>query len=364
MFYKINIISNCKISLNNNFALKYKHSRMKRLSIISPLILCLYLLTACSCQHKKNNKIDRPKIEKKVEVKINRYDKDLFSINKKDLKSELVRLKKTYSFFLDGDLNDPANIKQLSDYLNDPQMIQNYREVQKQFPDLTGLEKELSDELSYFAYYFPDHRLPQVYTYVCGMDFESPVIYADSVLIIALDMYLGKNYSLYTNFGLPAFIRYSMAKEYILRDCAEAIANYYCYQELKDATCLDHMVYNGKLQLFVDALLPETADTIKIEYTKKQLEWCQDNEFKLWTFFIENKMLYSKDYNAFMKFYSKGPFTTAFGKESPPRTAIWVGWQILRAYTRNTGHINLKKLTEIKDAQQILQISKYKPKKP
>ncbi len=337
---------------------------VKRLIYLCPLIAGLYLLTACSCDHKKNNKIDVPKIGKKITVKIERYDKDLFSINKKDLKNELVRLKPKYSFFLDGDLNDPANIKQLSDYLNDPQMIKNYEEVQKQYPDLAGLEKELSAELSYFAYYFPDHRLPQVYTYVCGMDFENPVIYADSVLIIALDMYLGKDYSLYTNFGLPAYIRYSMAKEYIAKDCAEAIARYYGYQEMKDATCLDHMVYNGKLQLFVDALLPETDDTIKMEYTKKQLDWCRNNEAKMWAFFIDNKMLYSKDYNTFMKFFSKGPFTSAFGKESPPRTAIWVGWQILRDYARNTGQINLKKLVEMKDAQQILQISKYKPKKP
>jgi hypothetical protein len=65
-----------------------------------------------------------------------------------------------------------------------------------------------------------------------------------------------------------------------------------------------------------------------------------------------------------MKFFSKGPFTTAFGKESPPRTAIWVGWQIVRDYVRKTGQINLKKLIEMKDSQQMLQISNYKPKKP
>jgi hypothetical protein len=296
-------------------------------------------------------------------VKINRYDKDLFSVNKKDIKNELKKLKSKYSFFLDGDLEDPANIRQLSEYLNDPQMIKNYKEVQKQYPDLTELEKELSGELSYFAYYFPDHRLPQVYTYVCGMDFENPVIYADSVLIIALDMYLGKDYSLYTNYGLPAYIRYGMSKEYIARDCAEAIAKYYEYQEMKDATCLEYMVYNGKQQFFIDALLPEVSDTIKMEFSKKQLDWCYENEAKMWMFFINNKMLYSKDYTTFMKFINKGPFTTAFGKDSPARTAVWIGWQIVRDYIRNTGQINLKKLIEMKDAQQILQISKYKPKK-
>ena len=84
----------------------------------------------------------------------------------------------------------------------------------------------------------------------------------------------------------------------------------------------------------------------------------------MWAFFIDNKMLYSKDYGSFLKFFNDAPFTNAFGKDSPPRTGSWVGWQILRDYMRNTGQVNLKKLVEIKDAQRILQISKYKPKKP
>ena len=337
---------------------------MKSNYFLSLLLLGFYYFTACTCSHNKNYKIETPKIEKKVEVRINRYDKDLFAVNKNDLKNELIKLKTKYSFFLDGDLNDAANIKQISDYLTDPQIHKNYEEVQKQYPDLTGLEKELSGVLSCFSYYFPDRRLPEVYTYVCGMDFENPVIYADSVLIIALDMYLGKDYALYTSFGLPAFIRYGMAKEYIARDCAEAMAQYYSYEEMKEGTCLDHMVYNGKLQLFIDALLPEVSDTVKIKYTQKQLDWCTTNESKMWAYFIDNKLLYSKDYNSFMKFFSNGPFTTAFGKESPPRTAIWVGWQIVRDYIRSSGQVNLKKLIEMKNSQQILQQSKYKPKKP
>jgi len=337
---------------------------MKRLLILSATISCIFLLSSCSCNHKKEDKLDTPKIEKKVHIKINRYDKDLFSINKKDIQNELKRLKPKYSFFLDGDLNDKENLTQLTNYLNDPQMIKNYQEVQKKYADLASLEKEISDELSCFAYYFPDKRIPQVYTYICGMDFENPVIYADSVLLIALDMYLGRDYSLYTSYQLPNFIRYGMSKEYIARDCGDAIAKYYAYQDMKDATCLDQMLYDGKMLLFIDALLPEVSDTIKMKYSKKQVDWCNTNEAKMWAFFIDNKLLYSKDYGAYMKFFNDAPFTNAFGKDSPPRTGTWIGWQILRDYMRNNGQVNLKKMIEIKDAQRILQISKYKPKKP
>jgi hypothetical protein len=337
---------------------------MKNLIFLLLLIPICCIFSGCSCNRNKDNKIDTPKIEKKVTIKISRYDKALFSVNKKDMQNELKKIKPKFSFFLDGDLDDKQNIKQLSDYLNDPQMIKNYEAVQKQFSDLTWLEKELSDEMSCFAYYFPDRKIPQVYAYISGMDFENPAIYADSVLCIALDMYLGKDYQLYSAFGLPAFIRSGMTKEYIARDCAEAIAKYYAYQDMKDATCLDQMVYNGKMMLFTDALLPETADSIKMKYSKKQLDWCNTNESKMWAFFIDNKMLYNKDYGTYMKFFNDSPFTNAFGKDSPPRTGTWVGWQIVRDYIRNSGQVNLKKLNSVKDAQEILRISKYKPKKP
>jgi hypothetical protein len=337
---------------------------MKRLLILSPALLCIYLCVSCSCNHKKDNKPDVPNFEKKVHIKFLRYDKELFSINKKDIQNELKRLKPKYHFFLDGDLNDKNNIKQLTSYLNDPLMIKNYEESKKVFPDMAPLEKEISDELSCFSYYFPDKKIPKVYTYICGTDFEHPVIYADSVLMIALDMYMGKDNELFKAYQLPMFVRYGMSKEFIARDCAYAIANFYGYQDMKEATCLDQMVYNGKMQLFIDALLPEVSDTIKMKYTKKQMDWCDANEAKMWAFFIDNKLLYSKDYSAYMKFFNEAPFTNAFGKDSPPRTGTWIGWQIVRDYIRNTGQINLKKLIEMKDAQRILQISKYKPKKP
>ncbi len=320
-------------------------------------------IISCSCKHPKEEKIADPKIDTIVKIKIKRYEKALFNLNKNDLQNELIRIKPEFKFFLDADLTDNANIKQLSNYINDPQMVENYKEVQKKFPDLSNLERQLSAALSYFKYYFPDRKIPKVYTYVCGMDFENPIIYADSVLMIALDMYLGPDYKLYNTYGLPQFIKYGMSGEYITRDCINAMAEFYCYTDTKEGTCLDNMVYNGKKLYFIDAMLPQLNDTIKIKYSKKQLDWCYDNEAKMWAFFIDNKLLYSKDNNTTMKFFEPGPFTTSFSKTSPGRTGAWVGWRIVREFMHNNPEFPVKKMIEEKDAQKILNMSKYKPKK-
>lgn len=321
------------------------------------------LLVSCSCQQKNKPALKTPETNEKVDVKIKRYEKELFKIDKSNLQAELKKLKPDYSFFLDGDLNDKQNIEQIKSYLNDPQIVKNYNEVEKQFKDISGLEKDLSNALSLYKYYYPEKRIPVVYTYVCGMDFERPVIYADSVLLIALDMFLGPDYSLYNGYGLPMFIRKNMSKEYIAKKCVQAIAEYNYYQDLKDGNCLDNMIYNGRILLFTEALLPKTEDSIKMEYSAKQLDWCKNNEGKMWAFFIDNKLLFSTSKTDFSKFFSPAPFTSSFSKESPPRTGAWIGWQIMRKYAQQLNTGDLKTILKENDSQKILNISKYKPSK-
>jgi len=336
---------------------------MKRLIILVFIIATTCFFYSCTCNRSEEKKLPELK-DTTVKVTIDRYEKALFTINKDSLQSGLKKIKPRYSFFLDGDLDNKNNINQLRDYLNDPQMVENYETSQKKFPDISRLEKQLSSALTYFNYYFPGKKTPKVYTYICGMDVEHPVIYADSVLLIALDMYLGNDYPLYQAMGLPLFMRRTMSEEYIVRDCMKSMAEYYCYSDMKDATCLDNMIYEGKKQYFIDVMMPEVSDTIKFKYSKKQLDWCTENESNMWAFFIDNKLLYSKDNNAIKKFFTEAPFTSSFSKNSPPRTGSWIGWRIVSKYMEQDKNSNLEKLIGNKNAQEILSQSKYKPKKP
>jgi hypothetical protein len=154
-----------------------------------------------------------------------------------------------------------------------------------------------------------------------------------------------------------------MDSTFIVRDCMEELAINACNTENKDPDFLDRMISLGKVMYCIDATMPETPDSIKIKYLQPKLKWCIKNEGNIWAFFIENKLLFSKSQEDFKKFFGDGPFTNSFGKESPPRIAEWVGWQIVKAYMKETSTTDLKKLIAEKDAQKILQASKYKPKK-
>jgi hypothetical protein len=334
----------------------------RNIILLPALLLVALFVTSCTCNQEKKDK--NPDTDTIIKVSINRYEMVLFGLDKSKLKDELKRIQPDYAVFLDGDLNDSMNVKQLFDYLNDPLMQDNYKACLAQYADLKQIENDLSQMMTYYKHYFPEARIPMVYTYVSGMSFEQPVIFGDSILIIALDMYLGENYSLYNAYGLPQFHQKYMNRDYIVRDCAMAMAEYYCYNDMKGANCLDYMLYNGKKLCFADALLPETPDSVKIRYSTAQLAWCYDNEAKMWAYFVDNKILYNTDQHLIMKFFSIGPFTTAFTRESPPRTGSWMGWRIAREYLKNNSSVDIAHFIKENDSQKILSLSKYKPKKP
>ncbi len=121
------------------------------------------------------------------------------------------------------------------------------------------------------------------------------------------------------------------------------------------------MIHKGKLMYFVDALLPNAHDSVKIGYTAKQLDWCERNEAQMWSQLIEHKMLYSNNRMDIVRYTNDGPRTSGFPLESPGKTGVWIGWQIVREYMDKYPETTLPELMKNSDYQQILNDSKYFP---
>jgi uncharacterized protein YjaZ len=124
---------------------------------------------------------------------------------------------------------------------------------------------------------------------------------------------------------------------------------------------VSNMIYQGKLLYFVDAMIPEGPDSLKIGFTKNQMEWCKANESVMWSYLIENKSLFSGDRMESVRFINPAPFTTPFGQKSPGRSGVWIGWQIVKSYMKKNPEITLKGMMEENDYHKILNESGYAP---
>ena len=223
------------------------------------------------------------------------------------------------------------------------------------------MENSLSDAFSRYQYFFPDKKIPVIYTYISDLYYEKPVIVDDSVVIIALDVYLGEDFPQYRSLGLPHYKIRCMTNKNISIDVMKAMYVSEIVRPQKQKTMIDRMIAAGKLLYYLDAMLPDVPDSLKICYTSKQMKWAESNKANVWAFFVRNNLFYSPDYKLQTKLIQDGPFTTGFSNDSPPRLGIWLGWQIVKEYMKKHPKTNLNSLIQNPDTQAIFNQSGYKP---
>lgn len=331
-------------------------------NILKTIVFLSIISVLVSCSNNKNDKLNFDiTLKNNVEVKILRYEKALFGIDTANFQNGLKGIQKEFLPFLAANLDDTANLHQLYQFVSDTQLISLYHQTQRVFPDLLPLENQLSDAFSRFAYFFPGKKMPRIYSYVSDMHYEMPVAKNDTVMVVALDVYLGGDFPVYARLGLPNYKVRCMTPDYIPVDIMKMLYFDELAPVYKQKTLLDRMIDGGKMMIFLDAVLPGTPDSIKIGYPQKKLDWAIVNEKNIWGFLIQNNLLYSTDYSTQTKLIQDGPFTTGFSNDSPARLGVWMGWQIVSDYVMKNPETSLEQLFNMTDSQQILKDSGYKP---
>lgn len=324
------------------------------------IVFMLLVITSCN-QHPERTDVDVSNVQVE-DVTIKRYEKELFTIDKSNLRNELFRLQPQYPVFLEGDLNDTLDLMKLADYVEDTMLINVYQDCETIFPNLTNIENQLTDAFKHYKYYYPEASTFSVFTYISGFDYQHAVQLIDDNMLISIDMFLGADYSRYKHLGVPLYVLQRFDKGYILRDCMYALGHRQIDLRKKGNSLLDNIILNGKLLWFLNAMIPDISKSSLLNYSDEQLRWVQDNEPNIWAFLIENELLFTTELQPYQKFILDAPFTSYFGNDSPPRLGWWIGYKIVKSYMNKNQNIGLDELMQNNDAQSILTNSGYKPK--
>lgn len=293
-------------------------------------------------------------------VSIIRYEEDLFNLDVNNLKEELVNLQQQYPVFLGGDLNDPGNINQLSGYLNDPMIREFYNESHEKYPTLESLENDLGIMKKNYKEHFSKDSDFAIYTYISGLDFQHPVVFLDSMMLIAIDMYLNPGYEHYDKLGIPRYISRRFTKDNIARDATEAaITNR--ISPPSDEKLVSEMVAEGKKLFAISQLSPQIPAHIVINYTEEQYKWCEKHERELWAFMMKNELLFSSDAKYKQEYLLEAPSSPEFGDQAPARLGQYLGWQIVKAYHKKHPEATLQQILDYQDENHLMQQAGYKP---
>lgn len=328
----------------------------------------LCVITVFSC--KQHSRPDVSHI--KLDLKIQRFDKDLYVGKTKDLQVTNTLLSKKYGVFYTNFIHQMVGSPDLSSLavLEGLYKSQAYTDLNKEvdsvYPNLNPIEKDLTQTFKYIKYYYPQVKTPQFISFLSGFAYQ--VIQGDSYMGIGLDMFLGKDSKFYGAIvaSVPRYQSKRFEPQYIAPRVTEVFAREELFREQdQDQTLLSKMIYNGKILYFLDQVLSENvSDSLKIGYTSQQLAWSENFEGNIWGFFLENELLYQSDIQKIQTYLTDGPFTLGLGdkKSSAPKLGVWIGWQIVREYMSENPDVTLQQLMKETDAQKILNRSKYKPK--
>lgn len=321
------------------------------------------------CQSGENKQVpDVSHID--VQVNLQRFDRDLFALDTNQMQEGLSRLSRQYPdflpFFLTEIAHDQSNpnetpLDAITGFATASQVRRLNDSCQAAFPDLTRLTQELGQLLRYYRYYFPQKPLPRFVTAVTEFVGDAYAV-NDTLVMIGLDMFLGENFSGYNPDYFPYYLRRQFQPDYIPIKTALALATRLAGPPPGEQV-LDYMIHNGKILYVLDCLLPAVPDSLKMGYTREQMEECFANEQEVWARLLDMNVLYQPLNNKNQKIVMPSPSADNVFQEAPGEIGNWIGWRIVSSYMLRHPGTSLDNLFNLRDTQQFLEQAKYKPKR-
>lgn len=334
----------------------------------------MLLFTDCKC-NKSRKQIDVSNID--ITVKVQRFDRDFFSINNENYATKVAALKNQYgafySFYVNELMGGFKNTTQASaseqeailNFLGDTAIAGLSNTVQKNYPDLKIVEVGLQDAFKHIKYYFPELPQPRVISMISEFSYGA-VTYDTATLAISLDMFLTEKYAVYNYLEIPKYIQRKLNKNYIVPNSVDVLYGLYFGEDVYEpgTPLLEAMVAKGKKLYFMEMMLPETPDSMLIGYTSEQMRWCKLSEYAMWQYLNEKDLIFSQSFMEHKRYLTDGPTTSGMPAESPGNLGSWIGWQMVRKFMNDAdGKVTLKDLLTKYDNKTIAAKANYRPRK-
>lgn len=157
------------------------------------------------------------------------------------------------------------------------------------------------------------------------------VLFVDSVMLIALNHYLGPEYEGYGRW--PVYRRNDKKPERLPYDLAEALtATAYPYTASgEDATLLSRMLYEGALISIVMELVPDASEAMALGYSQEDFDWLKANESDIWDRIVAEKLLYDTSDAVADRFIKPSPAVRCGDAVFPGRIGRYIGYRLFQA---------------------------------
>jgi len=340
---------------------------MKERFIQNVFLALMFLLASC-----ENNRWEVNTSSIELDLNFQRFELDLWEFGEDRVSpEESVELSKKYPRLFPlfkqgilrfGQADSIKSLKMLNDFVNHKDIRSLFEAVKNTYPrnELASEEEQLTDGFKRYKFHFPDKTIPEVKSMISAFNFST--VTGDQLLAVSLDNYLGKDYEIYPQIGLPEYKFNKFERKYLVSDALKAWFTTE-FETEGNRKLIEQMIFNGKILYLLHALLPNLDPWIKFSYNEEELNWCETNESEVWFHFVDMELLYTDEIFKIRKYLGEAPFIAGFPKNSPGKVGQWVGYRIVKAYMDAHPKMSLSELMETGNDSRFLQQSNYKPKR-
>lgn len=319
----------------------------------NPFFILLAIFSVCLAFTGCRNEAEKPDA-----VPVLRYDLALMRLDTVYLQEELQSLGDSFPLYLAGaDWENQTNLLRIRHFIEDPVVQRLHSKILEQYADPNTLGLPLARIFNHTRLLFPDFKNPAVYTYISYFDFMNRIMYLDSALSIALDLYIDGNETLLDEAGVPRYMSRKLNAAHLEADVARVLGSALIKQPERQSL-LDHIVYEGKVVYFMEKVLPHAALEQIYGYDRMQLLWCKSHEREIWQYIVRQNLLFETNPLKFRYFVNEGPFNPLL-EGAPARLSQFIGHQLVHTYLKKSG-TDFNTLLAA-NPQEVLRVSGYRP---
>lgn len=239
--------------------------------------------------------------------------------------------------------------------------------VKSHYQKYPGLEDEIGKCIALLKEAFPDAGEFEIFVYFSQFSMTNTftdTVSGKHILGYSAELFLDDTCKFYDQIeGIPAWMKRYARTEQIAPYLGITYLNGRYLDRHPRKNMLDEMIYQGKLWYSLLRLSPEIPPARLLGYTEDEWDFLQKEEANIWNFYVQEKTLFSTDFNrGYKRFFIQGERTTGAGlpEDCPPRIGNYSGLKIVTAFAEKTGK-SWKEIWEETNAGNILKESGYNP---
>ena len=194
-------------------------------------------------------------------------------------------------------------------------------------------KNEIKAGFKHLKFHLPNGKIPEQVVFMNSF-FASNAFSTEKQIGIGLERYLGKQMDVIQELPPDQFyewIRDGMDAEFLTRDalCSWIMTH---YVDEVDGNLTENIIRWGKILYLTQAAFPDASAAWIMRYSEEKYQWAIDNEYEIWKYLADQKMLFKIDDRNKMNLLNEGPYTVGLPEKGPDRLGQFIGFRMLQKY--------------------------------